>query len=199
MFVAAGTASRYVWNSSPIDGTGILRRVSDKGRELHFPLDIDLSALIPIISNNAESVVSYLRLTDSNRYFTSIILKIFIEDRRTIHTERINNNRNSVTMLPSDIVMARTTVQSDKANDKVTKLWYIVRSTLQTICGTDHGGYIVRKLNKPNIPEFNFISEDLYILPSSLKLYEPMDGSDTRYLNQSHAPIVNPLKKPVKH
>ena len=34
-----------------------------------------------------KSVVSYLRLTDSNRYFTSAILKIYIEDRRTAHVE----------------------------------------------------------------------------------------------------------------
>ena len=41
------------------------------------------------------------------------------------------------------------------------------------------------------------MSDDLYILPLSLKPYEHVDGSDTRYLNQSHAPIVNPLKKPL--
>ena len=95
--------------------------------------------------------------------------------------------------------MTGTAIQNVFLNNKVAKLCYIVRGTFQTIRGTDHGGYIVRKLNKPNIPEFNFISGDLYILPSSLKPYEPMDGSDTRYLNQSHAPIVNHLKKPVRH
>ena len=41
------------------------------------------------------------------------------------------------------------------------------------------------------------MSEDLYILPPSLKPCEPVDGSDTRYLNQTHAPIVNPLHKPL--
>ena len=38
------------------------------------------------------------------------------------------------------------------------------------------------------------MSEDLYILPPSLKPYEPVDGSNTRYLNQYHISIVNPLK-----
>ena len=41
------------------------------------------------------------------------------------------------------------------------------------------------------------MSEDLYILPPSLKPCEPVDGSDTRYLNQTHAPIVNLLQKPL--
>ena len=39
------------------------------------------------------------------------------------------------------------------------------------------------------------MSDNLYILPPSLKPCEPMDRSDTRYLNQSHTHIVNPLKK----
>ena len=36
---------------------------------------------------------------------------------------------------------------------------------------------------------------DLYPLPPSLKPCEPIDSSDTRYLNQSYSPIVNPLRK----
>ena len=33
------------------------------------------------------------------------------------------------------------------------------------------------------------------MLPSSLKLCESTDSLDTLYLNQSHSPIINPLKK----
>ena len=163
--------------------------------ELLFSLDIDLSALPPIVFNNAESVVSYLRLIDSNRYFVSIILKILIEDRRTVHTERINNNRNVVTILPGYLVIDRTTVQSDEANDKVAKLCYAERGPFQIICSTNHGGYIVRKLNKLDSSEFKFMFEDFYILPPLLKRCESMDESDTSSFNQSHVPIVNPLKK----
>ena len=36
---------------------------------------------------------------------------------------------------------------------------------------------------------------DLYPLPASLKPCEYDDRSDTRYLNQSYYPIVNPLRK----
>ena len=35
----------------------------------------------------------------------------------------------------------------------------------------------------------------MYPLTPSLKPYEPVDTTDTRYLNQSHAPLTNPLKK----
>ena len=86
-------------------------------------------------------------------------------------------------------------VQSDETNNKIAKLFYAVRGPFQIIRGTGRGGYIVRKLNRPNSPEFEFMSEDLYILQPLLKPCESMDGSDTRYLNQYYASIVNPLKK----
>ena len=34
-----------------------------------------------------------------------------------------------------------------------------------------------------------------YPLPPSLKLCESVDSSNTRYLNQMHTPLINPLKK----
>ena len=92
----AGDAAGYAWNNSSIDGTYILRSVPEIGLELRFPLDISSSALPTLVSNNIESVLSYLRLTDSNRHFASAILEILIEDRRTDHVERINNSRNMV-------------------------------------------------------------------------------------------------------
>ena len=85
-------------------------------------------------------------------------------------------------------------IQSGKTNDKVAKLCYAGRGRFKIIRGTSRGGYIVRKLNKPDSPEFNFTSEDFYILLLSLKHCKPVDGSNTRYLNQFHTPIVNSLK-----
>ena len=35
----------------------------------------------------------------------------------------------------------------------------------------------------------------MYSFPSSLKSYEPVDTTYTRYLDQSHAPLANTLKK----
>ena len=43
-----------------------------------------------------------LRLIDSNR---------LVKYRRTAHAERINNNRNIVTMYPGDLFMAHTPVR----------------------------------------------------------------------------------------
>ena len=113
IFVAAGVSVEYAWNSSPIDGADILRSVPEIGRELRFPLDIDISALPPLVSNHAEPVVSYLRLTDFNRHFASAILKILIEGRRTAHAKRVNNNRNIV-IVPPLLSTLTTTKPSSK-------------------------------------------------------------------------------------
>ena len=39
------------------------------------------------------------------------------------------------------------------------------------------------------------MAHDLYPLPPSLKPCEPVDSTDTRYFNQMHSPLINPLKK----
>ena len=73
IFVHAGIAAGYAWNSAPIDGTDILRSIPAIGRKLHFPLDINLNAAPKIIQNNAQAVLDYLKLADTNRHFSSPI------------------------------------------------------------------------------------------------------------------------------
>ena len=65
-----------------------------------------------------------MRLTDSNYRFSSSILKILIEDRRTTHAERVNNKKTVVKSVVDDIVMERPTIQSDISTNKVAKLRY---------------------------------------------------------------------------
>ena len=122
-------------------------------------------------------------------------MKILVKKRITSDTKRINNSRNIVTIYPDDIVMARTTIQSNKTKDKVTKLYYAARGPFQIIHGIDRGNYIVWELNKTDSPEFKLISElyndspnfkfisELYILPPSLKTSQHVNSSDNRYSN----------------
>ena len=143
----------------------------------------------------AVAALDYLKLTDSSRHFSSSILKILIEDRRTAHAERINNNRNVIILEHGDVVMARTAIQSNKQKKKVAKLCYAVRGPYQIIRTTGHGSYFVQKLHRPDSPELKFMTYYLYPLPPSLKPCEPVDTTETRYLNKSHTHITNPLKK----
>ena len=53
----------------------------------------------------------------------------------------------------------------------------------------------MRELHIPDSPETKFMVYDLYFLPPSLKYFEPVDTTHTRYLNQTHTLITKPLKK----
>ena len=95
-FVPVGIAVSYTWKSAPIDSTDILRSIPAIGQELHFTLNISLNALPKLTQNNGQAALNYLRLTDFSRHLSTSILKILIEDHRTAHIERINNNRNFI-------------------------------------------------------------------------------------------------------
>ena len=148
-----------------------------------------------MIQNNTQATPNYLKLIDCSRHFSSAILKMLIKDHRTAHTERITNNMNLVVLKSIDIVMARTAIQIDISKKNIVKLCYTVRSPFQIIRNTEHSSYIVRKINKHDNPEFSFMAYELYPLPPSLKPYKPFDTIYSRYLNQSHTPLVNPWKK----
>ena len=138
-----------------------------------------------------------MQLTYSNRRFSSSILKISLEDRREAHAERVNNNRNIVELVVGDIVMARTTIQSDFFTKKLAILSYQVRGPFRIVQFTGRGSYFARKLYKPNSPQLNLMDTDLYPLLHSLKPCENVNSSNIRYLNQSYSPIINPLIKPL--
>ena len=72
VFVATGFAAGYAWNSALIDGTDIPRNIPVIRLEHRFPLDINVNSLPPLVCNDAKSIISYLRLTDSN---WSLLLK----------------------------------------------------------------------------------------------------------------------------
>ena len=106
ILVPAGIAAGCAWNSAIIDGTDILRRVPEIGRELKFALDINFNAMPKLVQNNAKTALDYLKFTDSSRNLSSSILKILLEDRRIAHAKRINNSRNLVVLHAGEIVMA---------------------------------------------------------------------------------------------
>ena len=125
-------------------------------------------------------------------------MKILIEDHRTAHTERINNNGNFIILKPEDIVMARTAIQSNKKKEKVSQLCDTGRGSYHILCSTGYGSDFVKKLHKPDSPELNFMAYDLYPLLPSPKPCEPIDTTDTRYLNHFHVPLTNSLKKALR-
>ena len=93
--------------------------------------------------------------------------------------------------------MARTSVQSYAFTNKLAKLSYQVRGPFRIVTCTRRGSDLVRKLYKPDSSDLKFMAADLYPISPSLKPCESFYNPDTRYLNQSYPPIVNPLSKPL--
>ena len=194
-YVEAEIQTGYARDSAPIDDTNIIRSIPAIGRELRFLLDISLTTLPKLTDNQANSVLEYLRLTDKDRIFSTEILKILIEDIRTIHRDRINNQRNIVMLLRGSVVMDQREVMSEKSKNKVGKLTYQVSGPFVITRATGHGSYYARKLKDKNSAEQNFMAENLYPLPPSLLSCDPIDGTDVRYLNHSHLSITHLFEK----
>ena len=60
--------------------------------------------------NNSQVTLDHHKLTESSRHFSSAILKNLNEDRRTVHTERINNKKDLVVLKSNDVVMDRLVI-----------------------------------------------------------------------------------------
>ena len=69
IFFPTGIAAGYAWNSVPINGTDILHSITGIGREIHFPVGINLSALPKLAHNSGQAALDYLKLTDSSSHF----------------------------------------------------------------------------------------------------------------------------------
>ena len=185
-FTEVGIVAGYAWNSAPIDGTDIIRSIPAIGRELRFHIDISSVTLPQLTTNQVDSIVNYIRLTDSSKHLVTDILKLSIEDRRTVHRERINNQYNIVSFDVGDVLLARREVQSNKSTNKVGKLCYQVRGPFVIVKPTVTGGYMVTKFGKSDGPKLKYMAEDLYVLPPTLLLCDPVDGSNIKYINHSH-------------
>ena len=59
IFVPTDIAADYAWNSAPIDDTDILRSIPAIGRELHFPLDVNLNALSKLAHNSGQAALDF--------------------------------------------------------------------------------------------------------------------------------------------
>ena len=51
--------SAYNWNASPIDGTDIIRRITNIGCELKYPMDIHIAEIPQVIDSASQSVADY--------------------------------------------------------------------------------------------------------------------------------------------
>jgi hypothetical protein len=198
IFVEASHTAAYAWNSSPIDGTDIIRSIPAVGRPFRFPFDLSISPVPTPTSDQASDVHAFLRLASPTTQFAEQVLRLLTEERRAIHRERANESRNIVTFAVGDLVMARVQVNSDAASGTVAKLAYRKRGPYEIVESTGFGAYLVRRHGHPTGPLLKYPTQALSPLPPAVLPCTPIDTPDFRYLNHSHAPLPNPLLKPFQ-
>ena len=79
--------SQYAWNSVPIDDTYIPRCVAAVGRKFRYPLDIELLDQPRLNNKEHSALFYYLRNVSCNSQFSTSVLQMLSEERRSTHRE----------------------------------------------------------------------------------------------------------------
>ena len=197
VWVPAILLAAYAWNSSPIDGTDIIRSIPAIGRPFRFPLDLDITnGNIDPVLQQAPAVVQYLLGVSFQVSFAQDILKLLVSDRRNARAEHVNTTRKPIIFNIGDLVLAQVQVQSQASHQSVSKLSYTIRGPFSVVARLHGGAYQLRKLGNPNGPLFKFPTEAIQPCPPGFLTCDPIDAPDLRYLNMDHTPAANPLTRP---
>ena len=190
--------AQYAWNSAPVHGTDISRSLIAIGRDLMFPLDIELRPLPSLNESNQSELYEYLRSMSNNSKFATEVAKILIEERRKSMRDRVNSSKTLPTFKVGDVVKVHIQVQSSAENNKVGKLSYQIRGPYQIVKDHGNNSYDVQRYGQPNGAIKKHQACDLYLLPPNLYPSDPLDTLDQRFLNYDHPPIQNPLHRPLR-
>jgi hypothetical protein len=90
--IPASALACYAWNSSPIDGTDIVRSVPAVGREFRFPFDFEYVPSPTMMDDSAGDVHRYLSLAGSNGTFAAEVLKLLLEVKRMVAQEKMRDD-----------------------------------------------------------------------------------------------------------
>ena len=198
VFLQNAKTSQFAWNSAPIDNTDVVRSLAAVGREFRFPLDVELSVIPPINDASNSALTNYLRDVSIEAKFATSVVQVLIEERRLAHQERVNKDKVVSSLQVGDIVKAHVQVQSKQELGVVGKLSYRARGPFRIVKVLGHNSFEVQNWTNPAAATRKYKATELYLLPPSLFPSEPLDTLDQRYLNYENAPVVSPLRKPLR-
>ena len=160
VYEEASFVASYAWNSALIDGTDIVRSCPAIGRILRFSIDCD-PALVPTVEDLSSTVVQFLMLSSHRRTTSSSVLRFLLDDRRSVHRERVNASRNASSFRVGDFVTACAQQQSNRVLGRVQKLLYKAKGPFHITEVCERGSYRVQHANKPQRLALKFHARDL--------------------------------------
>ena len=197
IWVPAILLAAYAWNSSPIDGTGILQSISAVGWPFQFPLNLALTNkdIDPIV-HQAPAVVQYLLGVSSHVSFAQDILKLLVSDQLTAQFKHVNFICTPATFDIGNLVLVQVQVQSHASHDSIARLSYFICSPFTIAIHLPGRAFSLLKISSPMVHCSHFLTEAIQPCPPGFLTCDPIDAPDLHYLNLDHIPTPNPLVKP---
>ena len=114
--------------------------------------------------------------------FTTAVLQLIVEERRTAHRKHWNNGKEPQLFLVVDVVKAHVQFQSKYDTVEVKKMSYQARRPFQIKSVLGNNSYEVKLYNKLKSSTRKYKGTDLYLLPPAIFTHEPLDKIDVRFL-----------------
>ena len=146
-------------------------------------MDVQLNALPSLNCSDQSALYTYLRDVSNDSTFATSVLQVLIEERRSAHRSRWNNDRAAKAFQIGDVVKAHVQVLSKASSGTVKKLSYQARGPFQIKEILDRNSYLVVVYNSDSIATRKYKGSEMYLLPPTLYPHEPLDTMDEWYLN----------------
>ena len=193
----------YGHNSSPVDGTNIIRSFAAKGRTFPFPLDLALGQR-PVTSGR-EGTAALLQVEAMAPILQKqrLMLSIINKERRERHRELRNEGKKQRHFDIGDIVLVRRQVLSSSEKGIAAKQVFKATGPFIVVEERPPASYMVRKLpftegaGNPGIPR-KANSAEMELLPSTLYVYKRVDGADVRFGGLDATAVHNPLEPALR-
>ncbi len=184
----------YAWNSCPIPGTDISHSLVDVSCEFTFPIDYSTNKHWELMSSPTRGE-SYSRDLATCLSVLREVAQLLVHEHRAYHRERINSGcPDPRTYSFGNIVFARCATRSDAAKGRVNKLTYAITGPWRITAILKGASYELEHCCTPHRKEKKHAS-DLSPYPLKLILFQPLDGSDTRYGQLHKLIMAHPFKE----
>ena len=162
LIIQNAKTSQYAWNSVLIDNTYISRSLATIGRELRFPLDVEISPAPQLNNTNNGALFQYLRNMTADLVFALYVLQILIEEHRTSHHNIHNKGKPVCNLKVGDVVKAH--VQVNYVTDKglVSKLIYKAKDPFTITADLGHHIFEVQPYDETNYAKRKYKNTEVY-------------------------------------